>query len=79
MATKKDDSLHMYSYWRDKYSTVTALREHFPLLLEKDSILATAAANMEINRAAIEQRIEYFKEKYGEEVCFTEDGTFVPN
>ena len=67
MASNPNSSMRMWSYWRDKYGTVTALQDYYPALLADDPVIRTAAANIEINRAAVELRMTSLREAHGDE------------
>ena len=46
---------HMWTYWRDKYGTLDALKDHYPQTIERDFRLAIAVAQIDIAMLAIEK------------------------
>ena len=49
-----DASYSMWSYWRDRDGTLSALEGRYPSLLGRSEMLRTAAAQIRIAEAAIE-------------------------
>ena len=58
MSLKKDEPLHMFTYWRDKKGLEEALTEYYPNLSRNNPLLRTALRIIKGQEALINQTMK---------------------
>lgn len=58
MPLKKDEPLHMFTYWRDKKGLEEALTEYYPNLSRNNPLISTALQIIKGQEALINQTMK---------------------
>lgn len=58
MSLKKDEPLHMFTYWRDKKGLEEALTEYYPNLSRNNPLISTALQIIKGQEALINQTMK---------------------